>query len=187
MTVRTRALNAGRSLALIAGVGLCLLLGLAGPASAAGSQPAPSFNCAAANGDGTYTYFFGYTLAGSAVTIPVGANNGFPGGDQTGGHGGNSLSDNYADTGWQNRGQPTTFQPGAHPYAFSVTTAETSLQWHLAGSVAAATAATLCANVPVVAEAPSALVLPIATAAPFAIWFVTMRRRSRRTLARSLS
>ena len=155
------------------------LLAAAGPASAATAySPVPSFTCAAANGDGTFTYFFGYSLAGTdTVTVPIGPDN-----QLTSDNTGNNLNTNYSYD-KQDRGQPTTFAPGAHPDAFSVTTSDTSLSWHLSGSRQKASSASLCSNVPVVAEAPSALVLPAAAAAPFAVWFLTMRRRSRRTAA----
>ena len=164
----------------LAGVAvLVCLLGTAAPASAATAySPVPSFTCAAANGDGTFTYFFGYSLGGSdSVTVPIGADT-----QLTSDNTGNSLSTNYS-TSKQDRGQPTIFLPGAHPDAFSLTTSDTSLSWHLAGSRQKASSASLCSNVPVVAEAPSALVLPAAAAAPFAVWFLTMRRRSRRATA----
>lgn len=134
----------------------------AGPALAA-SPPVPTFSCAAANGDGSFTYFFGYSFDGaSAVTVPIGPSNEFT-------------------TNKKIVGQPTEFLPGAHPESFSVTTTDTSLAWHLSQSQVKASSATLCTNVPVVAEAPAALVMPLAAAAPFAVWFITMRRRSRRT------
>lgn len=152
------------------------LLMLGTPAQAATSDPVPTFSCAAANGDGTFTYFFGYSLSGTAsVTVPIGNNNQFSSS--------NNLSTNYATASKEDRGQPTTFLPGTYADAFSVTTADTTLIWHLTVGKARADSTALCANVPVVAEAPTALVLPLATAAPFAIWFVTMRRRHRRTLA----
>jgi hypothetical protein len=176
--LRRTALASGRNLALglvAAFVGLVLL---GGPAQAATAfSPAATFNCAAANGDGTYTYFFGYSLSGnSPVTIPIGPNNQFTSSN-------NTLADSFAYGGKQDLGQPTTFTPGQHANAFSVTTSDTTLTWHLAQGHVKVDSSSLCANVPVVAEAPGALVLPLATAAPFAIWFLTMHRRSRRSAA----
>ncbi len=160
-----RVLTLSRRLVLSLLAAAAGLLLLAAPASAAPASPVPSFTCAAANGDGTYSYFFGYTLAGTApVTLPVGTGNQFtPGGKDV--------------------GQPTTFSPGDHPQAFSTTTTEPKLIWHLGSTNLKADSATLCANVAVVAEAPAALVMPLAAAAPFLVWFAAMRRRSRRTFA----
>ncbi len=141
------------------------LLLLAVPASAAPAGPVPSFTCAAANGDGTFTYFFGYSLEGTTpVTVPLGA-------------------DNQVTPGGKDVGQPTVFSPGEHPQAFSTTTTESKLIWHLGSTNLKADSATLCTNVAVVAEAPAALVMPLAAAAPFLVWFAAMRRRSRRTFA----
>ena len=141
-----------------------LLLG-AGPAAAAGSGPVPTFDCAAANGDGTFTYFFGYSLDGTdTVVIPVGPDNQF------------TSSNKFV-------GQPTSFSPGPHPDFFSVTTSDSNQQWHLDKTYIKVDSSTLCTNVPVVAEAPAALVMPLAAAAPFAVWFLTMRRRVRRATA----
>lgn len=148
---------------------LCLLSACAAlflspsPASAATTfDPVPTFGCAAANGDGTFTYFFGFTLDGTAtVVLPIGP-------------------DNQFTTSAKATGQPTEFVPGVHADSFSVTTTDTTLQWHLAKSNIKVSSTSLCTNVPVVAEAPAALVMPFAAAAPFALWFATMRRRSRR-------
>jgi hypothetical protein len=172
------ALTSARNLALGLVAAFAGLIMLGGPAQAATSfNPDPAFNCAAANGDGTYTYFIGYSLGGSSpVTVPIGSGNQFTSSN-------NTLTDSFAYGGKQDLGQPTTFTPGQHANAFSVTTADTSLMWHLAQGRAKVDSASLCANVPVVAEAPGALVLPLATAAPFVIWFLTMHRRSRRTAA----
>jgi hypothetical protein len=148
------------------GVGLVML---ARPAAASTPVPVPvpTFTCAAANGDGTFTYFFGYTLAGAVPeNVPIGPNNQFVGSSNQ--EGDKSL------------GQPTTFSPGSHPNAFSVTTATTNLQWHLSGTHLKAESSELCTNVPVVSEAPAALVLPLAAAGPFGVWFAAMRRRARR-------
>jgi hypothetical protein len=147
----------------LSAAGATVLLGVSPAVAAAPSAgPVPTFTCAAANGDGTFTYFFGYTLdAGPALAIPIGPDNQFTGSTK-------------------NLGQPTQFTPGPHPEAFSVTTTDSSLQWHLDKTQLKAATGSLCSNVAVVAEAPAALVLPLAAAAPFSVWFLTMRRRSRR-------
>jgi hypothetical protein len=138
------------------------LVGLAAPAQAAPpDQPVPTFSCAAANGDGTFTYFFGYTLTGTtAVDIPVGSNN-------------------HVTPGNDDQGQPSHFVPGTSS-AFTVTTSVNKLTWHLANDNLQASAATLCSTAPVVSESASAVVLPAAVAAPFAFWFTLHRRRARR-------
>lgn len=160
-----RPRSRARRLALCLPAAVVGLLALAGPASAASYSPVPTFDCAAANGDGTFTYFFGYELGGTAtVTLPVGPDNQF------------TSSNHFV-------GQPTTFSPGPHPDAFSVTTSDGNLQWHLDKTNIRVGSSTLCSNVPVVAEAPGALVMPAAAAAPFAVWFLVMRRRSRRATA----
>jgi hypothetical protein len=163
-----RALSIAHRVCLwVVAIGAGFLM-LAQPAAAAGAaqkpapaRPEPTYTCAAANGDGTFTYFFGYTLAGnSPVTVPIGALNQFSGAKK-------------------NLGQPTTFRPGSHPNAFATTTAIKKLQWQLNGENLNANSSKLCINVPVVSEAPAALALPLAGAAPFAVWFATMRRRAR--------
>jgi hypothetical protein len=172
-------LTVARRVALCLGAALCALLAVATPASAASAAPDPTFNCAAANGDGTYTYFFGYSLGGRVdVQIPIGSDNQFSSSN-------NTLADSFGVTGKQNLGQPTRFSPGTFSNVFSVTSTDGTLIWHLGNGHVKVDASNLCANVPVVAEAPTALVLPIATAAPFAVWFITMRRRSRRTASLS--
>ena len=170
-----RARTFSRRLALCGVAAGAALVMLARPATASTVAPVPTFTCAAANGDGTFTYFFGYTLAGTAsVTVPIGSDNQFVGSDN---QQGNNQGDNQGN---KNLGQPTTFSPGSHPNAFSVTTASTSLQWHLSGTHLTVDTSRLCTNVPVVSEAPGALVLPLAGAAPFGVWFFVMRRRARR-------
>jgi len=130
----------------------------------------PTFACAATNADGTFTYFFGYDLAGSTqVVSKVGVNNG--------------VNNNLFTPAPADRGQPTTFDPGSHPNAVSVTTSATSLTWTLHRVDAVGRSSRLCNNPPVVAESPAALVLPTAAAAPFLVWFGVARRRARRRLA----
>ncbi|OPY51709.1 MAG: hypothetical protein A4E49_02111 [Methanosaeta sp. PtaU1.Bin112] len=70
----------------------------------------------AANVEGTYTAFFGYSNTNSvAVSLPVGENNLFtPSPDD--------------------QGQPTTFEPGTQTAVFAVDFKGNSLVWHLDGS-----------------------------------------------------
>ncbi|MEM8529629.1 MAG: choice-of-anchor A family protein [Chloroflexota bacterium] len=84
----------------------------------------PITECIVNNGNGSYTAFFGYKNENNAaVDIPVGADNSF------------SPSP-------QNRGQPTTFQPGRTSYwpeaAFSVDFDGSPLVWSLNGRTATA-------------------------------------------------
>jgi hypothetical protein len=72
------------------------------------------------NPDGTYTAWFGYdNLNATAVSIPVGPNNKF-------------------SPAPQDRGQPTTFQPGRHASVFSVTFAHGHPAWKLDDETVAA-------------------------------------------------
>ncbi|MDQ6650780.1 MAG: hypothetical protein M3Z02_11805 [Actinomycetota bacterium] len=154
---------------------LALVLGalaLAVPAASATQlpDPVPTFACAATNADGTFTYFFGYDLAGTTpVTSKVGANQG--------------TNNNLFTPAPADRGQPTTFAPGSHPNAVSVTTSATTLTWTLHRTDAVGTSSQLCNNPPVVAESPAALVLPTAAMAPFLVWFTVHRRRARHRTA----
>lgn len=140
-------------------------LAWAAPAGAAvGGAASPSFGCAATNGDGTFTYLFGYTLPAGAApeTVPVGEQNQFTPGEK-------------------DFGQPTTVTAEVHQNAFVVTTSRTGLTWHLGSNNLRVTATgNLCSNVPVVAEARSAVVLPLAGVAPFLAWFLVVRRRASR-------
>ena len=84
----------------------------------------PILECVADNGDGTYTAYFGYKNPNAfAVTIPVGPDNKFVPAPQ-------------------DRGQPTTFQPGRTPYypnaAFSVNFDGSNLVWALNGKTSTA-------------------------------------------------
>lgn len=130
-----------------------------GPAVAA-VEPVPDYSCAVTNGDGTYTFFFSYSYAGSsAVDIPVGTSNHFtPGNDD--------------------QGQPTHFTSGTSTQ-FGVTTTDNRVVWHLGKTNLIANANVLCTSPPVVSEAASRLLLPLAAALPFAAWFVRGRRRNR--------
>jgi cysteine-rich repeat protein len=79
----------------------------------------PILECVIDNGNGTYTAHFGYLNENAAaVSIPLGAANKF-------------------SPGAQDRGQPTTFQPGRTPYwpqaAFNVVFDGSNLTWTLTG------------------------------------------------------
>jgi RHS repeat-associated protein len=93
---------------------------LAGDTTAGCTSPVrPILECVRNNGGGSYTAFFGYKNENTvAVTIPVGTKNKFTPNPQ-------------------NRGQPTTFQPGhTPPYpnaAFSVNFNGSNLVWYLKG------------------------------------------------------
>jgi hypothetical protein len=80
----------------------------------------PAVTCVAANSDGTYTAFFGYSNPNSyAVTIEIGKENQFtPPPDS--------------------QGQPTTFEPGSQTAVFAVVSKGESLVWHLEGKTAEA-------------------------------------------------
>jgi hypothetical protein len=84
----------------------------------------PILECVKANGDGTYTAFFGYYNENDDdVTIPIGVNNRF--------------SPEPSD-----RGQPTTFEPGRTPSypkaSFSVLFTAETLVWTLDGNTSTA-------------------------------------------------
>jgi uncharacterized repeat protein (TIGR01451 family) len=80
----------------------------------------PTVTCVAANSDGTYTAFFGYSNPNSyPVTIEVGKNNQFtPAPDS--------------------QGQPTTFETGSQTAVFTVASKGESLVWHLDSKTAEA-------------------------------------------------
>jgi hypothetical protein len=77
-----------------------------------GTTLVPLLECVENNGDGTYTAYFGYlNTTGSTITLAVGPQNMFVGGDK-------------------DRGQPTVFFPGEHLSEFSVTfDALDTLKW----------------------------------------------------------
>lgn len=140
-------------------LGGLLLLGAPGASAAPKVEPVPTFACAVANGDATFTYFFGYELAGAdAVDLPVG-------------------SSNHVTPGNEDQGQPTRFEPGSHA-AFSVTTSGTRLVWHLGRTNLVATSSALCSSPPVVSESARRILLPLAAALPLSVWFVRSRRRA---------
>ena len=120
--------------AMPAGVGGCLLCGLAVavPADAAVTGPTPTLTCVAISADfSTVTAYFGYTNTDpTSDTIPVG-------------------DDNLPIPGLAYQGQPTVFEPGSHPSVFSVTfdpVIVPSLGWVLNGQVVSAyTGAPQCA------------------------------------------
>jgi hypothetical protein len=83
------------------------------PTSAPVLRVGPVLECVRDNGGGSFTAFFGYNnLSGAVQSIPVGGANRF------------SPSP-------ENRGQPTSFQPGRHANVFSVTWNGDNLVWSL--------------------------------------------------------
>jgi hypothetical protein len=75
----------------------------------------PVLECVVANGDGSYTAWFGYNNRNTAdVSVPVGSNNRF--------------TPNPID-----RGQTTLFEPGRKVRTFSVTWGGGNLVWSLKG------------------------------------------------------
>ena len=141
----------------IAAAALVLLPAL--PASAA-TPVTPAFTCAAANTDGSYTFFFSYTnSSASAVTVDA------------------SVRDDVTPSS-SGATPPTTFQPGTHA-AFSVTTYKSSVKWRLDTLEADANTTTLCTGQAVVAESWSPFLLPAAGIVPFGLWFRMSRRRQR--------
>ncbi len=130
------------------------------PASAATTSVTPAFTCAAANTDGSYTFFFSYTNSTSATVFIDG------------------RARNDVTPASAGADPPTRFEAGTHA-AFSVTTNKDSVKWRLDGTTAEANTSTLCTGQAVVAESWSPLLLPAAAIAPFALWFVRNRRRQR--------
>lgn len=99
----------------------------------------PITECVSDNGDGTFTAYFGYlNQNASAVNVPVGPENRF----------------NPAP---QDRGQPTTFQPGRVVAAFSVVANNNNtLTWTLQGSVTSAGSADPPCATPTPTSTPTA-------------------------------
>ncbi len=100
----------------------------------------PAVTCVAANSDGTFTAFFGYSNPNSyPVTIEVGKDNQFtPSPDS--------------------QGQTTTFEPGSQTAVFTVASKGDSLVWHLDGKIAEANKNSGgCSQAPCAMDGPSAL------------------------------
>ncbi len=118
-TVRQLRSRATRA-ALVALIVLAGLLALPGTASAKGTV-VPLLDCVVANRDGSWTAVFGYqNTASSPVRIPRGPRN----------------KVTLATVGSP---QPTTFQPGTHRGAFTVTVPRgAGPMWHLDGTNLAA-------------------------------------------------
>jgi hypothetical protein len=118
-TVRQLRSRATRA-ALVALIVVAGLLALPGTASAKGTV-VPLLDCVVANRDGSWTAVFGYqNTAGSPVRIPTGARN-------------KVTPVPYGSP------QPTTFEPGTHHGAFTVTVARGGgPMWHLDGTNLAA-------------------------------------------------
>jgi len=95
-------------------------------------------DCIVDNGDGTFVAFFGYDNPNTfGVTIPIGPSN-------------------YFVPNPNDRGQPTTFAPGAFQMVFSVSSNGAALVWHLDGSTAVASMGMIpCPATPTPTETPS--------------------------------
>jgi hypothetical protein len=96
------------------GLSLAILPLVQRVAEAQGTTLVPLLECVENNGDGTYTAYFGYlNTTGSTITLAVGPQNMFVGGDK-------------------DRGQPTVFFPGEHLSEFTVVfDALDTLKWML--------------------------------------------------------
>jgi uncharacterized repeat protein (TIGR01451 family) len=80
----------------------------------------PELTCVSENVDGTYTAFFGYSNPNSyPVKIDLGM-------------------DNWFSPPPDNRGQPSTFEPGQQTAVFAVVSKGNALVWHLDGKIAEA-------------------------------------------------
>ena len=152
-------------------VPLSLLALGAAPASAATSVPAyslrPYVNCVWTNPDTTRTVSLGYQSYNSAsVSVPAGV-------------------DNMISYGAADQGQPTTFLPGSHDYAFALTMTNAQYQagnWYLVSATANLTSnGTACATKPVPASAGSPIVFLGTTAIVTVVGagLLTRRRRPR--------
>lgn len=150
--------HARRSRVLAAIGGAALVVGPTAPALAGPNDVEPGFTCAAANSDGSYTYFFTYSNPTATTEVIAGGQN----------------KVTPASVGAV---PPTSFAPGTHA-AFTVTTTRSSVSWRLADSTVTASSSTVCTGQPIVAEALSPYLLPVAAIVPFAVWFVRNRRRS---------
>ncbi|MGY1763582.1 hypothetical protein ACI79G_06570 [Geodermatophilus sp. SYSU D00779] len=150
---------------LVAAVAVVALVAAPGTASAKGTV-VPLLDCVLTNGDGSWTAVFGYeNTSSSPVRIPRGARN-------------------KVTPATVGSPQPTTFRPGTHRGAFTVTVPRGGgLMWHLDGTNLAARqgSATAC---------PSAEQLPadgngagwaIALAAATLVGAVALQRERRRT------
>jgi hypothetical protein len=107
----------------------------------------PILECVVNNGDGDYTALFGYYNENAeAVVVPIGPTNKF-------------------SPAPQDRGQPTTFQPGRTPTwphaAFGVIFEGSDLVWTLNGRTATASSASrLCPNTPTSTPEPTETYTP---------------------------
>ncbi|SET98682.1 hypothetical protein [Geodermatophilus poikilotrophus] len=106
--------------ALVAVVAVVALVAVPGAASARGTV-VPLLDCVVANDDGSWTAVFGYrNTSSSPVRIPTGPRN-------------------KVTPATVGSPQPTTFQPGTHRGAFTVTVARgAGPMWHLDGTNLAA-------------------------------------------------
>ena len=169
LTLRSRlplavAVLAATCLAALAGAAI------APAAHAAAPNVTPFVNCYWDNGDDTYTVSLGAdNKAKSAVTVPIGV-------------------DNRVSPGAQDRGQPTTFAPGAtnNAWVVTVTSVEVAdgLNWYLTGHAVDVRTPQLCASRPVPAQGnPLAVVVLGALTSLVGAAFLGERRRRHRARA----
>ncbi|SNT06298.1 hypothetical protein SAMN06893096_1165 [Geodermatophilus pulveris] len=163
-TARTRALRA----ILVAVIALLGMLVSPGTASAVG-EVRPTVECVVSNADGSRTAVFGYeNSTGSAVTIEVGPKN--------------KITPKVHGT-----PQPTTFEPGVHRGAFTVTvTGRNAPRWKVGtNSVTASASASACPSSTELPEEGNGTGPAIALAAAGLVGGVLVHRANRR--ARSLA
>jgi hypothetical protein len=135
----TRRVRVLATLAL-AGLFAALSLGTGGAASAHSNVPqlsiTPLINCYWANADGTTTFSIGYRSTNAGVaTVDISSDNRF------------HPSQN------DDRGQPTSFDPGTHNNVFAVTVTahelDDDIQWELLDNKVDVATSTKCAKKPV--------------------------------------
>jgi hypothetical protein len=150
--------------ALVAVIAVLGLLALPGTASAKGTV-VPLLDCVVTNRDGSWTAVFGYrNTSSSTVTIPAGARN-------------KVTPATYGTP------QPTTFRPGTHRGAFTVTVPRGGgPMWHLDGTNLAARhgSATACPPSTELPEEGNGTGPAIALAAAGLVGVVMVRRANRR-------
>ncbi len=128
------------------------------PAGAAMPMNAEPFvDCVFVDTDGTQIALFGYTNPHPDPIVP----------DQ-----------NHFTPEPENRGQPTTLQPGTHRGVFSTTFTGTKLTWHLDSNKATASidSSPTCASNPAVPEAATVILIPLVGAAVAGYWWFTKGR-----------
>jgi hypothetical protein len=154
-------------IAVIAAAGT---IGLMGGSAGAGTKPDVDavLECIILNDDDSYVAVFGYVNNGSSpVTLDIG-------------------NDNKFSPKPEDRGQPTTFQPGRHQNVVKVDSPGSALTWHVPGANAVANKnSKQCAAPPVPTgnDSPQAVIL-IAVAGGVIVvgggvssWWISRRRR----------